>query len=132
MAKKVVVKRSKLGKPYICVGDWSLENASPRRLAHAIKFIKASIAARGKSYEEGIEIRRKLASGKITEIPKEEEIKEIVLTPAQLFELKLKCLKYGIDFEELLQRYIIYVQTEEKVMPVEKYRKEITKAITVR
>lgn len=122
--KKVIVKRSAKGKPYVVLGDYSWQRASPRRLLTMIRFAEAARAARGKSYEEGIEIRRKLMSGPVP-IPKEEK-KTLILTPAELLELRFKAIRQGIDPKELLAQYDVYILTpEEEVMPLKEYKKEV-------
>jgi len=123
--RTVVIKRSKLGKPFVSIGDWGWENTTKRRLYQLIRFAEAARAARGKSYEEGIEIRRKLMSGPVP-IPKPIEKKTLILTPGELLELRFKTIRQGIDPEELSRYYDIYVATpEEEVMPLKEYKKEV-------
>lgn len=122
--RTVVIKRSKLGKPYVSIGDWGWENTTKRRLYQLIRFAESARAVRGKSYEEGIKIRRKLMSGPVP-IPKPVEKKTLVLTPAELLELRFKAIRLGIDMKELSRYYDIYVATPEKeVMPLKEYKKE--------
>ncbi|OYT28361.1 MAG: hypothetical protein DRJ63_10330 [Thermoprotei archaeon] len=123
--RTVVVRRSKLGKVHVFTGDWSWENTTKRRLYQLIRFAEAARAARGKSYEEGIEIRRKLMSGPVP-IPKPVEKKTLILTPSELLELRFKAIRQGIEPEELSKYYDIYVITPEReVMPLKEYKKEV-------
>lgn len=124
MARTVIVRRSKLGKPYAFIGDYGWENTTKRRLYQLIRFAEAARAARGKSFEEAIEIRRKLMSGPVP-IPKEEK-KTLILTPAELLELRFKAIRQGINPKELLAQYDVYILTpEEEVMPLKEYKKEV-------